>query len=51
MRANPKTNSRIRKAFIKLVTSPKFEYTILVFIMLNTIALALKWYNEPNEVP
>ncbi len=36
-----------RKFLFNLVTNRYFDYTILVFIILNTIVLAFKWYQQP----
>lgn len=30
------------------VTSQPFEYTIFILIMINTITLAMKFYNQPD---
>jgi len=32
------------------VTSPKFELSILICIIFNTIVLAINWYSQPKEV-
>lgn len=45
------TRDGIRNVCIKISESTWFDYIIMFFIILNTVILAIKWFEEPNMVP
>jgi len=49
MITTPLTNRRFRDTMIKICNSSKFENIILLFILGNTLSLALKWYGQSKE--
>ena len=44
-------NNLIKRLCINITLNPWFDSIIMVFIILNTIVLGLKWYGEPNTLP
>ena len=44
-------NSWLKKVCLTITLNSWFDSIIMVFIILNTIVLGLKWYGEPDELP
>ena len=45
-----RNNDRFRDFFLDIVIHPSFDIFIMACIILNTVALAIKWYNTPENV-
>lgn len=46
-----KTGNRCRDVFLRIVSSAIFDWFIITCILLNTVVLALTWYDEPKAMP
>ena len=44
-------NNLVKRVCISITLNPWFDSIIMVFIILNTIVLGLKWYGEPEALP
>jgi hypothetical protein len=45
------TGNCVRDSCLKVVLHPAFDHFIIGCIITNTVALALKWYDEPELLP
>jgi hypothetical protein len=45
------TDSKFRNFCIIIASNPWFDTIIIICIIVNTIILSLKWYDEPTNLP